>query len=131
MKTSDVFFTLLYGGAFFFVLYFIVSLFARRTKPTTVIVYDKTPVVSELTWWPWLGGTYNYWPYWYLGGGNGGYSYYNKPLARDGSHRHREWSEDRPWGGDGRGAHGGGGRHGGGDVHTGRAHGDGGIGSSH
>ena len=95
MNTSDVLLTLLYGVAFFAILYFILREIVARPKTERVVVVNETPVYAESDWWPWAGGPYNYWPYssgWYSGGGDGGYR--------------RHWRRDgRPWGGAGRGAH--------------------------
>jgi hypothetical protein len=119
MKLSDIFFAVLYGAAFILIIYFIVGLI-HKPVPSTVVVYDETPVYQESVWWPWAGGSYNYWPYWggwYSGGGDGGYGYY----GRGGGGRHHWRSGGRPWGGGGRGGNrsgggmrGGGGRGGGG-----------------
>lgn len=119
MELSDIFFAVLYGAAFFLVIYFIMGLFYKPAPSTVVIYGDETPVYQESLWWPWAGGPYNYWPYWggwWSGGGDGGYGYY-----RGGRGGHpRQWTGGRPWGGGGRGAnvggHGGGG-HGGGGGH--------------
>lgn len=120
MKLSDVFFGILYGGAFILIIYFIMGLFNKPTAPSTVVVYDETPVYQESVWWPWYGGSYNYWPYWsgwWNGGGDAGYGYYGR---RWGPHH----GGGRPWGGAGRGANrggfGGGGRGGGGRGGGGR-----------
>ena len=115
MELSDIFFAVLYGAAFFLVIYFIMGLF-YKSRPSTVVIYgDETPVYQESMWWPWAGGPYNYWPYWsgwYSGGGDGGYGYYR---GGRGGHPHH-WNGGRPWGGAGRGANVGmgGGRGGGG-----------------
>ena len=132
MKVSDVFFTILYGGALILIIYFIVGL--RPSAPSTVVVYgDETPVYDESVIWPWAYGAYNYWPYWYWGGGSGGYGY----LPRRGYYGGggRRWGGGRPYGGGGRGGFGGapgvsgatggiggggGGRGGGGGGHGGR-----------
>ena len=109
MKLSDVFFAILYGAAFFLIIYFIMGL-VKPSTPSTVVVYDETPVYQESVWWPWAGGSYNWWPYWggwYSGGGDGGYGYYGRRWGPGGRHH---WGGSRPYGGGGRGAHGGGGR---------------------
>jgi hypothetical protein len=108
MKLSDIFFAILYGAAFILIIYFIFSLF-HKSSPSTVVIYqdDETPVYQESVWWPWAGGSYNYWPSWtgwYNGGGDGGY--YGRGYG--GGRRH--WGGGRPWGGSGRGGFGGGGR---------------------
>lgn len=105
MELSDIFFAILYGGAFILIIYFIIGL-VYRPGPSTVVVYDETPVYQESVWWPWAGGPYNWWPYWtgwWSGGGDGGYGYWR---GRGGHPRH--WGGPRPWGGGGRGAHSGG-----------------------
>jgi hypothetical protein len=113
MELSDIFFAILYGGAFVLIIYFIIDL-VKPSKPATVVVYDETPVVDETYWWPWAGGPYNYWPYWtgwWSGGGDGGYGgWYGRRYGGGGRH----WTGGRPWGGGGRGGFGGGGRGGGG-----------------
>jgi hypothetical protein len=108
MKLSDIFFAVLYGAAFILIIYFIISLI-HKPAPSTIVVYDETPVYQESVWWPWSGGSYNYWPYWggwYSGGGDGGYG--------RGYHGRRWGAAGRPWGGGGRGGNrggfGGGGR---------------------
>ncbi len=124
MKLSDIFFGVLYGGAFILVLYFVIGLF-YRPGPSTVVVYDETPVYQESVWWPWAGGPYNYWPWWtgwWSGGGDGGYGYYGRrwgPGPRHGGYRPHGGGGGRPWGGGGRGAHGGGMRMGGGGMRGG------------
>jgi hypothetical protein len=124
MELSDIFFAVLYGAAFILVIYFIMGLFYKST-PSTVVVYDETPVYQESVWWPWATGSYNYWPYWggwWSGGGDGGYGrgYYGHRWG--GGHG----GGGRPWGGGGRGANAGGfGGHGGG---FGGGHGGGGRG---
>jgi hypothetical protein len=111
MKLSDIFFGFLYGGAFILVLYFVIGLF-YRPAPSTVVVYDETPVYQESVWWPWSNGPYNYWPFWsgwWNGGGDAGYGYYGRRWGphRGGGYR-PHGGGGRPWGGGGRGAHGGG-----------------------
>lgn len=104
MKLSDIFFAILYGGAFVLIIYFIVGLI-YHPSPSTVVVYDETPVYQESVWWPWAGGSYNWWPYWggwWSGGGDGGYGYWRGR----GGHPHH-WGGSRPWGGGGRGGFGG------------------------
>ena len=96
MDSSTIFFTLLYGCAFFMIIY----LFIKRPAP--VIVYQE-PVVATSNWWPWPSASYNWWPYWggwWSGGGDGGYGRreWNRPRHFSG--------EGRPWGGAGRGANG-------------------------
>lgn len=115
---SDIFFTLLYGAAFILIIYFIVGLI-YKPAPSTVVIYDETPVYQESVWWPWSSGPYNYWPYWtgwWSGGGDGGYGRWYR---RGGGHPHH-WGGGRPWGSGSRGANrggfGGGGRLGGGPM---------------
>jgi hypothetical protein len=105
MSLSDIFFFILYGLAFILLIYFFIGILYKPT-PSTVVVYDETPVYYDPTWWPWGAGTYNWWPYWggwWSGGGNGGYGYYGRRL---GPHHHRlagGWG-GRPYGGAGRGS---------------------------
>jgi hypothetical protein len=91
MKISDVFFVIFYGMAFVLVLYFLFGLFYKSTVtpvPSTVVVYDETPVYQDSVWWPWYG-PYNYYPAW-IPWGTG--SYYGRRWGhrggvRDGVHR--------------------------------------------
>jgi hypothetical protein len=72
MKLSDMFFIIMYGSAFFLVLYFFMNMSKGTVKPVTnVIVYEDTPVYDTV--WPWYT-PYNYWPTWVSWGG-GDYSY--------------------------------------------------------
>ena len=122
MELSDIFFAVLYGGAFILIAYFIFSLI-HKPVPSTVVIYDETPVYQESVWWPWARIPYNYWPYWggwWSGGGDGGYGrrYYGHRWGGD--YRAGAYNGGgRPWGGAGRGANAGGfgGGHGGGGGH--------------
>ena len=136
MNLSDIFFAILYGGAFILIIYFIIGLF-YKSGPSTVVVYnDETPVYQESVWWPWATGPYNYWPYWtgwWSGGSDGGYGYYGRRHPHGYKPQGGAWN-GRPWGGAGRGGFGGapghigtggrmgggGGRGGGGGGHGGR-----------
>ncbi len=116
MKLSDIFFAILYGFAFIIIIYFIIG-FIYKPTPSTIVVYDETPVYQESVWWPWTGGPYNWWPYWagwYSGGGDGGYGYWRGR----GGHHPRHWGGSRPRGGAGRGGNRGG--FGGGSMRGGR-----------
>lgn len=76
MKLSDIFFAILYGGAFILIIYFIFGLIYKQTDQPMTAVYDETPVYQESAMWPWTGTQYNYWSYWagwWSGGDNGGY----------------------------------------------------------
>ena len=124
MKLSEIILFTLYGLAFGVIIIFVNGLFHKQS-PSTVVIYDETPVSSEYNWFPWAGGAYNYWPQWtglYNGGGSGGYGYYGRGYGGG-----RHWGGSRPWGGGGHGAHGGGGApRGGGGFGGGRAGGGGG-----
>ena len=101
MELSDVLFVILYGGAFFFVLYFIAGFF-YKPAPSTVVVYDEVPVYYNTPVWPWYGG-YNWWPSWFplsagYAGGYGGYygRKWSGPGKWEGGIRHAAGA--RPWG---------------------------------
>jgi hypothetical protein len=74
MNSSTIFFTLLYGAAFFFVAYWILMSMGR---PVPMIRTEMEPIViSEASWWPLPQTSYNRWPYWagwWMGGKDGGY----------------------------------------------------------
>jgi hypothetical protein len=121
MRFSDILFFILYGIAFIFIIYLIVG-YVYPPTPSTVVVYDETPVYYDSGWWPWYGpyNWYSTWAPWsYLGGGYGGY--YRKPW---GGHP-RRWGGHRPgpsYGGGGIRPGGGvigGGRPGGGGIRPG------------
>ena len=92
MKLLDLFFFILYGAAFLFIIYFIMGL----TQSTVIYqnpVYE-TPVYETQVYqdsWPWYGG-YNYWPYWGLGyggyrrGHRGGYGHSGGHFGHSGGH---------------------------------------------
>jgi hypothetical protein len=102
MKLFDVFFIILYGAAFFLIMYFIFNIF-YKPNPSTVVIYDEVPIYQEPVW-PWYGG-YNYWPVWFPWSGS----------YRGGYGRGKRWGPyhggNKPWGG--RGGFGGGMRSGG------------------
>ena len=121
MKLSDIFFTILYGGALILIIYFVIGLF-YKPGPSTIVIYneDETPVYQEPIY-PWSYGLYNYWPYWsgwWSGGGDGGYGYYKGPRwgSRGGHTRHWGGGGHRPFGGASRGANIGAPRSGGGNF---------------
>jgi hypothetical protein len=78
----------------------VVLLLYRALFPPVIIV--EQPV--EASWWPWSVTSYNYWPYWSGGGGDGGY-------VAGPSHTGPSHELPRPWGGSGRGANAGGFHH--------------------
>lgn len=93
MELSDIFFAILYGSAFIFIIHFIIGLL-HKPLAETIIVYDQPPVYQNTVLNP-FAGSYNHWPYWtggYNRGSDGGYG--------RGYHRF-----GRPYGGAGRGAH--------------------------
>lgn len=107
MDKSDLVIVFLYAIAFFFVIYFIVTI--TRPAPTKIVVVDETP--SVYGWWPWSVTSYNWWPYWggwYVGGGDGGYYRGGYGQRRWSGPGHISGGHSRPWGGAGRGAHAGG-----------------------
>ena len=130
MKLTDVFLFIVYGMAAGYVIYFMSYIYNRSTGS---VVYNETiPVYSETVVYPWLGGRYNWWPYWggwWSGGGDGGYNgrdFNRIDLNRRTGSYH---SGNRPWGDGGRGANGDGGRGANGDGGRG-ANGDGGRGAN-
>lgn len=96
----DMLFSIIYGAALLFVAYFIYTMVRgggkHRLHAMTNLKPDETPVYSENVWWPWMGGPYNYWPYWtswYNSGKDGGY--YKKVWTGG----REDWNGSRPYGG--------------------------------
>ena len=84
MNFLNILAMLFYGLAIFFVIYVLIGMFYKTPKNTTVIyetpvVYEETPVVTEVVY-PWYSG-YNWWPYWGYGGygGYGPWGYKTRP----------------------------------------------------
>ena len=121
MKLTDVFLFIMYGMAAGYVIYFVSYIYNKSTRD---IVYNQAmPVYSETVLYPWMGGGYNWYPYWngwWSGGSNGGYNHARRHL-NDGhignyvinnrlignSPLNNRPLNNRPWGDGGRGSNGG------------------------
>ena len=101
MKLADMYFPIIYGLAFIFIIYLLFLILHTQSRPSTVVVYDTTPSLQEYNWYPWYGG-YNWYSSWIPWNGR--------------NHGNRHWRPHPPHHllGGGGGRFGGGGRVGGG-----------------